>query len=176
VVDRPDQERLLSEIYNNIERSEMMAAFLERHNVRSAPILTVRDDDTAALITEHLTPRIEGRTVVEIGGGIGLLSLHMASVAHRVYCIEANPLWSFSFVQLLIEKKPKNMSLLFGAAAEFVGCIKADIAVICTHSDVEGLRLIGQQFAPVVIDVYGELIEANPEAFDAYARQARNFA
>lgn len=176
MVDRPDQERLLSEIYDNIAGSETMASFLERHNIRSAPILTVRDDETAALITEHLAPRIEGKTVVEIGGGIGLLSLHMASVAKRVYCIEANPWWSFTFLQLLIEKKPKNMSLLFGAADEFVGCIKADIAVICAHSDVEGLKLIGQQFAPAVVDVYGELIEANPAAFDAYARQARSFA
>jgi hypothetical protein len=71
------------------------------------------------------------------------------------------------------ERKPKHVSFLFGAADEFVGCIRADVAVICTYSDVEGMKLIGKQFAPVVIDVYGDLIAANPDAFDPDARQAR---
>jgi predicted RNA methylase len=173
MADGPKPQRQFSEIYADMMRSEAAMAFSERHNVRSAPVLTVVDDETAALITERLAARIEGRTVVEIGGGIGLLSLHMASVAKRVYCIEANPVWSFSFVQLFLEKKPKNLSFLFGAADEFVGCIRADVAIICTHSDVGGMTLVGQQFAPIVVDVYGELVDANPEAFDAFARRAR---
>jgi predicted RNA methylase len=172
----PDLERLLSEAYKTVEGAQSSMAFAERHNVNSAAILTVTDDELAALLTEHLAPRIEGKTVVEIGGGIGLLSLHMASVAKRVYCIEANPVWSWVFSQVLLERKPKNVSFLFGSADEFVGCIKADVAVICTHSDVAGMKLVGQQFAPIVIDVYGELIDANPQAFDPYARDARQFA
>jgi hypothetical protein len=39
-----------------------------------------------------------------------------------------------------------------GAADQFVGAIRA----------VAGLQRIGRQFAPEVIDVYGELIAANP--------------
>jgi predicted RNA methylase len=124
----------------------------------------------------YLEPRIAGRSVVEIGGGVGLLSMHMAKVANRVYCIEANPVWSFTFVQTLLDRKPKNASFLFGAADEFVGCIKAEVAIVCTHSDLQGMMLVGRQFAPEVIDVYGELVEANPEAFDAFAREARRFA
>jgi predicted O-methyltransferase YrrM len=85
MVDGPELQRQFSEIYDNMKRSEAAMAFSERHNIRSAPVLTVVDDETAALITERLAPRIEGRTVVEIGGGIGLLSLHMASIAKRVY-------------------------------------------------------------------------------------------
>ncbi|MET4493492.1 hypothetical protein [Bradyrhizobium sp. LA7.1] len=169
----PDLQRELSEIYSRVEGSEMALAYRERHNINSAAVLTVTDDETARLLTERLAPRIAGKTVVEIGGGIGLLALHMATVARRVYCIEANPMWSWTFAQVLLKMKPRNASFLFGTADEFVGCLKADIAVFCTHSDVQGMRLVGQQFAPAVIDVYGEMIAENPEAYDPFARVAR---
>lgn len=164
---------MLFEICETMEQTEPYLAFADRHNIRSAAILTVTDAETAALIAERLAPRIENKTVVEIGGGIGLLSLAMGSIAKRVYCIEANPMWSMIFTQVLLEKKQKNVSFLFGVAEEFIDCIKADVAVICTHSDVQGLRLLGKQFAPEVIDVWGELIDGNPEAFDFDARRMR---
>jgi hypothetical protein len=172
----PELQTLLSDIYNQFEGSEQLEAYTERHNINSAGVLTVIDDETASALAAHLGPRIEGKTVVEIGGGIGLLSLHMAHVAKRVYCFEANPLWSWAFARTLLEQKPKNISYIFGAADEFVGLIKADIAVIATHSDIAGMKLVGQQFAPVVIDIYGEIIDANPEAFDPFARRARYYA
>jgi predicted RNA methylase len=125
------------------------------------------------LIAHHLAARIKGKTVVEIGGGIGLLSLHMGHTAKRVYCIEANPMWSWVFAGTLLSQKPKNVSYLFGSADEFLGCIKADVAIICTHSDVQGMKLVAQQFAPVVIDVYGEIIKAAPHHFDKFAREMR---
>jgi hypothetical protein len=99
----------------------------------------------------------------------------MGAVAQRVYCIEANPLWSMSFAQFLLEKKPRNVSFLCGAADEFLGCIKGDVAVICTHSDVAAMKLVGAQFAKTVIDVYGEMIDENPQAFDPWARSVRPF-
>lgn len=173
---QPELQKLLSDIYNQFEGSETMMDYAERHNVNSAAVLTVIDDETADALTERLEPRIAGKTVVEIGGGIGLLSLHMARVAKRVYCIEANPLWAWSFAKVLLERKPKNVSYIFGSADEFVGCFKADIAIIATHSDITGMKLIGQQFAPETIDIYGEIIDANPEAFDPFARRARYYA
>jgi predicted RNA methylase len=167
---------MLSEIRRTIEATESYAAYVERHNIRSAANLTVTDAEIAALIAERLAPRIAGRTVVEIGGGIGLLSLYMGTVARRVYCIEAKPMWAMVFTEIFLGMKPKHVSYIFGAADEFVGCIKADVAVICTHSDIEGLKLAGRQLATEVIDVYGEMIEANPQAFDPLARQMRPFA
>jgi hypothetical protein len=168
-----DFHRMLSELCEIMEMSEAYSNFAERHNIRSKPILTVMHDGTAESICEILAPRIAGKTVVEIGGGIGLLSLAMASVAKRVFCIEANPTWAAAWTQILVEKKPRNISYLFGAADEFIGCVRADVAVICTHSDVQGMKLLSGQFAPEVIDVYGEMIAVNPAGFDALASRLR---
>lgn len=166
----------LDSIYEEMEGSEAARNYSERHGINSAAVLTVLDDETAWLIAERLSPRIAGKTVVEIGGGIGLLALHLGMRAKRVYCIEANPMWSSAFVAALLHKKPKNVSYLFGAADEFVGLIKADVALYCTHSDVKGMGLVAAQFAPIVIDVYGELIAASPDSFDRFASQMREIA
>jgi len=167
---------MLSEVRELMQMSQAYSAYAERHNIWSAPNLTVIEGETAELICERLAPRIAGKTVVEIGGGIGILSLAMASVAARVFCIEANPTWAAIWTQIMVEKKPKNLSYLLGAADEFVGCIRGDVAVICTHSDIQGLKLVGRQFAPEVVEVYGELIEENPAAFDATASRLRGMS
>jgi hypothetical protein len=170
----PALAQMLSEVYHTMEGSETSMAYSERHNINSAAVLTVIDDETASLIAERIADRIEGKTVVEIGGGIGLLSLHMGQYAKRVYCIEANPMWSWTFAGVLLKQKPRNVSFLFGSADEFVGTIKGDVAVYCTHSDVQGMGLVAAQFAPVVIDFYSELIAEAPESFDANAVALRN--
>lgn len=169
-------EDFLGDVYNAMEGSEMSMAYSKRHGVASAAVLTVTDDETAFATAEHLAPRIAGKTVIEIGGGLGLLALHMGQFAERVYCIEANPMWATGFASILLSSKPKNVSYLFGAADEFLGQIRGDVAVYLTHSDVTGMGLVARQFAPVVIDFYSELIAGNPEAFDATARELRKFA
>jgi hypothetical protein len=165
--------RTLDAIYEAMDGSDASLAYSERHGIRAQAVLTVLDDDEAGAIAEHLRPRIEGKTVVEIGGGIGLLSLHLGLVAKRVYCIEANPMWSWVFAGTLLKAKPRNVSFLFGVADEFLGAIKGDVAVYCTHSDVTGMGLVASQFAPLVIDVYGEIIAKAPHQFDALARELR---
>lgn len=168
-----DISKSLDAIYSAMEGSDASLAYSERHGIASAAVLTVLDDDTAGLIAEHLAPRLEGKTVVEIGGGIGLLALHLGLYAKRVYCIEANPMWSWTFAGTLLHTKPKNVSYLFGSADEFLGAIKGDVALYCTHSDVRGMGLVAAQFAPTVIDVYGELIKGAPHHFDEVARTLR---
>lgn len=169
-------KELLDKVYEAMEGSQESEDYCSRHGIDSAAVLTVYDDETAGLIAENLGDRIAGKTVVEIGGGIGLLSFHLGMIAKRVYCIEANPMWSFVFATTLLKNKPKNVSFLFGAASEFEGLIKADVALFCTHSDVAGMRAIAGRFAPQVIDVYGELIAANPSAYDETARRLRSIA
>lgn len=166
----------LSAMYEIMDGSEEAEQYSERHGIKSQAILTVYSDEVAALIASSLAPRIEGRVVVEIGGGVGLLAMHLAQYAKRVYCIEANPMWSWVFATLLLKSKPKNLSYLFGAADEFEGRIKGHVALFCTHSGVEDMKRVGARFADTVIDVHGEIIASDPEKFDALARHLRPYA
>ena len=166
---------ILNKVYENMDGSEIAMKYSERHGVESQGVLTVYDDRTAGLIAEHLAPRITGKVVVEIGGGIGLLAFHLGVYAKQVYCIEANPAWAWVFVGCLYANKPKNVSYLFGAADEFVGRIRGDVVLFCTHSGVEDMKREGKRFADTVIDVYGELIESDPDKFDKTARMLRPF-
>ncbi len=166
----------LNKIYEAMEGNDASFDYSERHGIASQAILTITSDEAAHSVVERLAPRIAGKTVVEIGGGIGLLSLHMGRVAKRVYCIEANPMWSWVFAGVLLKSKPRNVSFLFGSADEFVGQIRGDVAVYLTHSGIETMGLVGSQFAPVVIDFYSELIAENPGAFDPLASALRKLA
>jgi hypothetical protein len=167
-------EGTLDQVYESMEGSEASIDYYTRHGVESAAILTVYDDEKADLIARHLAPRIEGRTVIEIGGGIGLLAFHLGLYAKRVYCIEANPMWSWTFAKCLLLQKPKNVSYLFGAAEEFAGHIRGDVALFCTHSDAAGMRAVGGKFAREVIDVYGEIVEPHWNDLRDISRAAPN--
>jgi hypothetical protein len=150
-------KRVLDEAYESMEGSEVAEGYMGRHGIQSLGILTVTDDESADAIVRYLAPRIEGKTVVEIGAGIGLLAMHLGFVAKRVFAIEVDPMWSSVFVMELFAKKPKNVSFLMGAADEFAGIVKADVALFCTHSGVAEMARAARLFAPVVIDVYGNL-------------------
>lgn len=145
-------------IYEQLDGSEIMEAYGERHGINSAAILTVTDDEMAGELAAHLADRVRGKTVVEIGGGISLLACHLAEYAERVYVIEANPAWTSVFLAFLFYKKPKNLSFLFGAAEEFEGIVRGDVALFCTHSDHKGMRAVASRFAQEVIDVYEEIV------------------
>lgn len=151
----------LERVYEAMEGSDVAETYADRHGVESAAILTNIDDEQCGLIADYLRDRIEGRIVVEIGGGIGLLAFHMAQYAKRVYVIEASPAWSWAFTALLYRDKPKNVSFLFGAADEFTGVIRADVALFCTHSGVPSMKAAARLFSETVIDVYAEVA---PEA------------
>lgn len=167
---------MLNAAYNEMEGSEVAMSYTARHNIASQAVLTITDDETADMVAESLADRVAGKTVVEIGGGIGLLALHLGFRAKRVFCIEANPLWASCFVASLYAGKLPNVSYLFGTADEFAGLIRADVALFCTHSGVEAMRAAAALFAPEVIDVYGELIAGNPGRFDPLAVALRPVA
>ncbi|MCE9567937.1 MAG: hypothetical protein K8U57_38545 [Planctomycetes bacterium] len=175
-IDEKPLKALLDEAYEAFDGSDELQAYMKRHDVESASILTVTNDETASLIAAYLAPLIGGKTVVEIGGGIGLLAFHMGLYAERVYCIEANPIWSSCFIASLLANKPKRVSYLFGSADEFEGQIHGDVALFCTHSGIKSMKATATKFAPVVLDVYGELIASNPDAFNPTARRLRAIA
>ncbi len=102
-----------------------------------------------------------------------MLAFHLGLYAKRVFCIEANPVWTSCVLAALIDQKPKNVSYLFGAADEFAGLVRGDVAIFCTHSGVSAMRAAAALFAPTVIDVYGEVLKIAPEKFDPTALALR---
>jgi precorrin-6B methylase 2 len=164
---------ILSQIGRGMRWSETANAYAARHGIDAAPYLTVVDDEIAAAVAHILEPRTRDKVVVDVGGGTGLLALHVAASARRVFVVEANPVWAACWIDLFHKRKPKNVSYLFGAASEFIDYIKADVAIVATHSDVRAMMSTARQFAPEAIDIYGELISENPKGFDEWARRAR---
>lgn len=174
VTKEPDISAMLEKYYNTMDGSSALNGYHERHGTESACILTVYDDERAALILDYLRPRIEGKVVVEIGAGIGLLACHLATAARRVYAIEVDPAWTSIFLACLYAKKPKNLTFIFGAA-EDAPPIAADVALFCTHSGHAALYQAASRFAPEIIDVYSELVppERYAEVYAAAEAQRR---
>lgn len=143
-----------------MEGSQLAEDYAARHGIESSGILTVFDDERGGMTANYLRERIEGKTVVEIGGGIGLLALHMATYAKRVFVIEAEPAWAWTFVGCLYANKPKNVTFIFGAADEMDGILRADVALFCTHSGHDSMRRAAEMFSDTVIDVYREILES----------------
>lgn len=161
-------KKAIESTYLAFEGSEALDEYMARHGVESAGILTVYDDEMASLVASYLADKIRGRVVVEIGAGIGLLACHLADHAFKVYAIEASPVWASCFAVALLERKPPNVTYILGAASEMVGILRADVAIFCTHSGVKAMREAAAQFAPVVIDVYADVMN-----FDRETRRQR---
>lgn len=158
----PDIGALLENYYSELEGSAAVDTYHRRHGTESALILTNFDDERAALVTGYLADRIVGKVVVEVGAGIGILACHLATVARKVYAIEVDPAWTSCFLAALYERKPPNLTFIFGRA-EDAPPICADVALFCTHSGHASLYRAATLFAPVVIDVYSELAVITPE-------------
>jgi hypothetical protein len=155
-------DAMLNHYYEQRDGSELLAGYHQRHSTASACILTVTDDERAAQISAWLEPRIAGKVVVEIGAGLGLLAMHMAQVAKRVYAIEVDPAWTSCFLACLYAAKPTNLTFIFGRAEDAPPLV-ADVALFCTHSGHDSLYHNAARFAPQIIDVYAELLRDHPE-------------
>lgn len=149
---------VLDAYYDAMDGSPMVEGYHTRHGTQSAGILTSYSDEHAAAVADYLRPRTEGKVVVEIGAGIGLLACHVAEDARRVYAIEVDPAWASVFIAFLYRHKPANLTFIFGRA-EDAPEIAADVAFFCTHSGRESMYQAATRFAPDVIDVYAELLK-----------------
>lgn len=154
--------KVLSGFYEKMDGNPALEEYHARHDTQSAGILTIYDDERAALTADFLRERVADKIVVEIGAGIGLLACHVAMDARRVYAIEVEPAWASTFVSFLYRQKPANLSFIFGKAEE-APPIAADVAYFCTHSGRESMYRAATRFAPQVIDVYAELLRDNED-------------
>lgn len=155
-------EKMIDVLYETFDGSPLVEKYHTEHGTESQLILTNYDDERCGLIADFLQPRTEGKTVVEIGAGIGLLACHVALNAKRIYAIEVDPSWASTFVACLYKHKPPNLTFIFGKAEECPPIV-ADVAFFCTHSGRDSMRRAAERFAPVVIDVYAEILVDNED-------------
>ena len=126
-------------------------AYDERMGIHAKHYLTMVGTADARWILDKIADCIAGKTVVEIGAGVGVLAIALAGKAKHVYAIEADPCWSFVFARYLYRGKPTNLTYILDRAENLVDVIKADVAIVVTGSDADNLRELAGKFAPEVI-------------------------
>lgn len=138
-------------IQSMVGDSEEQRRHDERHGIKARHHLTMLSPADTDWIVSRVRSQIQGRVVVEIGAGVGVLACELAKYAKQVYAIEANLPWSWAFMRHLYGNKPANLTWLVGAAQSMVDVIRADVAIVVTGSDEVGLRELAGRFAPTVI-------------------------
>lgn len=130
--------------------SQTEADYDRLHGIQSKHWLTIIRPEDATWIIERLGDRIVDKVVVEIGAGIGVLAVAMAKKARHVYAIEASPSWGVVFARHMFREKPTNLTWILDRAENLTHLIRADIAIVVTGSDADGLRELAARFAPDV--------------------------
>ena len=149
-----DIELCINAIYDTMhEEIDIVQDYHDRHNTPSCVILTIATLSAARAEVEAIRDQIEGKTIIEIGAGVGLLAVAMSRYAKRVYAIEVDPAWSWTFIRHIYRRKPPHLTFIFGLAEEMVGAIKGDVAVIRTRSGYDEMRKIAGEFAPEIIEL-----------------------
>lgn len=141
-------------VYNTSEGSEIVKEFHDRHGTESLLILTCYDEPSVRRVLKKIHHEIRGKRVVEIGSGVGCLAERMAEYAKHVFAIEADPAWTEVFVHHLYQRKPPNLTWIFGNAEEVADWLRGDVAIICTRSGLESMKVVALRMAPKVIAVY----------------------
>lgn len=147
----PDTINAIYDFGHSPKGVKMVNDYHRRHDTQSQLVLTCTTQDDAETIAKELLPHIQGKRVIEIGAGVGLVAIEIAKYAEHVIAIESDPGWSWAFTKYLWAHKPANLSWIFGRAEDFIGMIRADVAIIITHSGRERMIKIAYQMAPRVI-------------------------
>ena len=146
----------INAIYQDMEGCKAAEEFHRRHMTPSCGVVTIYEGKAVNNIVAQIYDEICGKIVVEIGAGVGLLAVGMATVAKEVYAIEVDPGWSWAFTKVLYEIKPPNLTFIFGKAESMIGKLHADVAVIVTRSGHDEMQAVAKKLAPRIIDVYQE--------------------
>lgn len=173
-----DAEQEIASVYDAVPNVPLMEDYYDRHGIESLVVLTITSAYAATREVDQFASRIRGKTVVEIGAGVGFLAMEMARFAKQVYAIEADPAWNHVFTECLYALKPPNLTWIFGAAQSVAPILRGDVAVVYTRSDREGMLALARQMCPEVIN--GPLLgisehepNATPEELEAVRRFAR---
>jgi tRNA G37 N-methylase Trm5 len=143
-------------IYDAFLGSEDMERYHREHGTPSLLILTQHSPRIAAEMARLLDKEISGKTVVEIGAGVGFLAIEMAKRAKSVHAIEVDPAWSWVFMKNLYIHKPKNLTWIFGSAETVADWLRAEVAVIVTRSGEGCMRAVAERMAPRVVAPFSD--------------------
>ena len=144
-------EEMIEAVYSMNDGNDALEQFHERHNVNSLLILTITSAYAATREVDRFASQIRGKTVIEVGAGVGFMSVEMAKFAKRVYAIEADPSWSWIFTQTLYGVKPPNLTWIFGTAESVADVLRGDVAVVYTRSAREEMEAVAGKMCPLVI-------------------------
>ena len=142
---------LIEMVYDALEGAEDLIRYHKLHGTPSSLILTQYSFGVAQEMVRLLKAEIEGKTVIEIGAGVGFLAIEMAKLAKQVFAIEVDPAWSWIFTHSLYARKPPNLTWIFGKAETVLPFLKGDVAIVVTRSGIKEMRSLASQFAPKVI-------------------------
>jgi len=143
--------KAIEHVYEMGEGSPDVREFHERHKTSSLLILTVFGKREAEKICRQVWYDILGKTVIEVGAGVGCFALEMAKHAKQVFAIEVDPAWSWAFTQHLYRSKPPHLTWIFGRAEEVSTWLRGDVAVIVTKSGHKQMEDVARRMAPKVI-------------------------
>ena len=160
-------------IYQSLDGDKIVMEYHLRHTINSLCILTITTKEKAIKGLDLFKKTLEGKVVIEIGAGVGLFAIQCAEIAKEVYAIEADPAWSWIFTKYLYQTKPPNLTWIFGSAQRMIGKLTGDVCIIFSHSDIEGLNKLGEQFAPQVILGYQSWQETDRYKNAHYVKEAR---
>ena len=141
----------IEKIYSTFDGPGAHQHYHERHGTASLNVLTVRDADEARTIVADFVDAVRGKTVVEIGAGVGLLAIELARHAKQVWAIESDPAWSWSFNKYLYASKPANLTWIFGSAESVADWLRADVAVIRTRSGAVKMVAVAERMADTIV-------------------------
>lgn len=152
-----DAEQEIDRIYDSNEGSESVEGYHSLHEIQSLAILTICSPYEATREVDQFAHRIRGKTVIEIGAGVGFLAMEMARFAKRVYAIEADPAWTWVFTECLYQKKSPNLTWIFGTAESVSDWLRGDVAVIYTRSGIKAMEAQAAKMCPIAI--FGPVLE-----------------
>lgn len=144
-------ESAIERIYATFDGPGEHFDYHQRHATASLNVLTVRSTEEAAEVVKPFVDSIRGKTVIELGAGVGFLSMELARHAAQVWAIEADPAWSWTFTRFLYKVKPRNLSWIFGSAETVCNWLRADVAVIRTRSGVQQMVSIAERTAETIV-------------------------
>jgi len=150
----PELSAGLDAVYEALEGRMTVEEYHQRHMTGSLGVLTVYDKTTARNLVKPHRAKLLNRCVVEVGAGVGMLALEIARYANKVFAIESDPGWSWIFTHHLYAAKPPHLTWIFGRAEEVCTIIKADVAVVATHSGRDAMLRVARLMAPEVIEIY----------------------